>query len=98
VAHIILQHHERLDGSGYPEGLVGDAILPEARILAVADVVEAICALRPYRPAIGLEKALEEARKGRGILYDTRIVDACIKLFRDGRFSFKKETEAAIYQ
>jgi len=98
VAHIILQHHERLDGSGYPEGLVGDAILPEARILAVADVVEAICALRPYRPAIGLEKALEEVRKGRGILYDTRIVDACIKLFRDGRFSFKKETEAAIYQ
>jgi len=98
VAHIILQHHERLDGSGYPEGLVGDAILPEAQILAVADVVEAICALRPYRPAIGLEKALEEARKGRGILYDTRIVDACIKLFRDGRFSFKKETEAAIYQ
>jgi putative nucleotidyltransferase with HDIG domain len=98
VAHIILQHHERLDGSGYPEGLVGDAILPEARILAVADVVEAICALRPYRPALGLEKGLEEARKGRGICYDTRVVDACIKLFRDGRFSFKKETEAAIYQ
>ena len=98
VAHIILQHHERLDGSGYPEGLVGDAILPEARILAVADIVEAICSLRPYRPALGLEKGLEEARKGRGILYDTRVVDACIKLFRDGRFSFKKETEAAIYQ
>ena len=98
VAHIILQHHERLDGSGYPEGLVGDAILPEARILAVADVVEAICALRPYRPALGLEKGLEEARKGRGICYDTRVVDACIKLFRDGRFSFKKEPEAAVYQ
>lgn len=95
VAHIILQHHERLDGSGYPEGLVGDAILPEARILAVADIVEAICSLRPYRPALGLEKGLEEARKGRGILYDTRAVDACIKLFRDGRFSFKKEVEAA---
>lgn len=95
VAHIILQHHERMDGSGYPEGLVGDAILPEARILAVADIVEAICSLRPYRPALGLEKGLEEARKGRGILYDTRVVDACIKLFRDGRFSFKKETEAA---
>ena len=54
VAHIVLQHHERLDGSGYPEGLVGDAILPEARILAVADVVEAVCSLRPYRPALGL--------------------------------------------
>ena len=98
VAHIILQHHERLDGSGYPEGLVGDAILPEARILAVADVVEAICSLRPYRPALGLEKGLEEARKGRGILYDSRVVDACIKLFRDGRFSFKKEAETVVYQ
>jgi len=98
VAHIILQHHERLDGSGYPEGLVGDAILPEARILAVADVVEAICSLRPYRPALGLEKGLEEVRKGRGLCYDSRVVDTCIKLFRDGRFSFKKEAEAAIYQ
>jgi len=98
VAHIVLQHHERLDGSGYPEGLVGDAILPEARILAVADVVEAVCSLRPYRPALGIEKALEEIRKGRGIRYDTRVVDACIKLFREGRFSFRKETEAPIYQ
>jgi putative nucleotidyltransferase with HDIG domain len=95
VAHIILQHHERLDGSGYPEGLVGDAILQEARILAVADVVEAVCFLRPYRPALGIEKGLEEIRKGRGIRYDIRVVDACIKLFRDGRFSFRKETEAA---
>jgi len=98
VAHIILQHHERLDGSGYPEGLVGDAILPEARILAVADVVEAVCSLRPYRPALGIEKGLEEIRKGRGIRYDTRAVDACIKLFREGRFTFRKETEAPIYQ
>ena len=98
VAHIVLQHHERLDGSGYPEGLVGDAILPEARILAVADVVEAVCSLRPYRPALGIEKGLEEIRKGRGLRYDTRVVDACIKLFREGRFSFRKETEAPIYQ
>ncbi len=98
VAHIVLQHHERLDGSGYPEGLVGDAILPEARILAVADVVEAVCSLRPYRPALGIEKGLEEIRKGRGIRYDTRVVDACTKLFREGRFSFRKETEAPIYQ
>ena len=98
VAHIILQHHERLDGSGYPEGLVGDAILLEARILSVADVVEAVCSLRPYRPALGLEKGLEEIRKGRGIRYDTHVVDACLKLFRDGRFSFKKESEAPIYQ
>ncbi|HOW84708.1 MAG TPA: HD domain-containing protein [Candidatus Aminicenantes bacterium] len=98
VAHIILQHHERLDGSGYPEGLAGDAILPEARILAVADVVEAVCSLRPYRPALGLEKGLEEIRKGRGLRYDTRAVDACIRLFREGRFSFRKETEAPIWQ
>jgi putative nucleotidyltransferase with HDIG domain len=94
VAHIILQHHERLDGSGYPEGLVGDAILPEARILAVADVVEAVCSLRPYRPALGIEKGLEEIRKGRGLRFDTRVVDACIRLFRDGRFTFKKEPAA----
>ena len=95
VAHIVLQHHERQDGSGYPEGLAGDAILPEARILAVADVVEALCSHRPYRPAPGLEKGLEEIRKGRGIRYDMRVVDACLKIFREGRFSFKKETEAA---
>jgi len=98
VAHIILQHHERLDGSGYPEGLVGDAILMEARILAVADVVEAICSLRPYRPALGIEKALEEIRKGRGLRYDIRVVDACLKLFREGRFSFSKETGAPVFQ
>ena len=98
VAHIILQHHERLDGSGYPEGLVGDAILPEARILAVADVVEAVCSLRPYRPALGIEKALEEIRKGRGLRYDTRVVDTCVKLFREGRFSFHKDAEASVCQ
>lgn len=98
VAHIILQHHERLDGSGYPEGLAGDAILTEARVLAVADVVEAVCSLRPYRPALGIEKALEEIRKGRGFRYDTRVVDACTKLFREGRFSFRKETETPAFQ
>jgi len=98
VAHIILQHHERLDGSGYPEGLIGEAILQEARILAVADVVEAVTALRPYRPALGIEKGLEEIRKGRGIRYETRVVDACIKLFREGRFAFKPEAETPLYQ
>ncbi len=98
VAHIILQHHERLDGSGYPDGLVGDAILIEARVLAVADVVEAICSLRPYRPALGLEKGLEEIRKGRGIRYDARVVDACAKVFRESRFAFKKEPQNALYQ
>jgi putative nucleotidyltransferase with HDIG domain len=96
VAHIVLQHHERLDGSGYPEGLAGEAILPQARILAVADVVEAVCSLRPYRPALGLEKALEEVRKGRGFRYDHRVVDACLKLFREKRFSFKKDEGTAV--
>jgi putative nucleotidyltransferase with HDIG domain len=98
VAHIVLQHHERLDGSGYPEGLAGDAILPEARILGLADVVEALCSLRPYRPALGIEKALEEIRKGRGFRYDARAVDACLRLFRDKRFSFKMEAEAPACQ
>lgn len=98
VAHIILQHHERLDGSGYPDGLVGDAIMVEARVLAVADVVEALCSLRPYRPALGLEKGLDEVRKGRGIRYDARVVDACVKVFRDGRFAFRREQQTALYQ
>lgn len=94
VAHIVLQHHERLDGSGYPEGLSGDAILLEASILAVADVIEALSSHRPFRPALGLEKGMEEIRKGRGIRYEPRAVDACLKIFREGRFSFKRETEA----
>ena len=98
VAHIILQHHERMDGSGYPDGLVGDAIMVEARVLAVADVVEALCSLRPYRPALGLEKGLDEVRKGRGIRYDARVVDACVKVFRDGRFAFRREHQTALYQ
>ncbi|MCU0243979.1 MAG: HD domain-containing protein [Acidobacteria bacterium] len=98
VAHIILQHHERMDGSGYPDGLVGDAILVEARVLAVADVVEALCSLRPYRPALGLEKGLDEVRKGRGIRYDAKVVDACVKVFRDGRFAFRREHQTALYQ
>jgi putative nucleotidyltransferase with HDIG domain len=98
VAHIILQHHERMDGSGYPDGLLGDAILLEARILAVADVVEALSSHRPFRPALGIEKALEEIRRGRGIHYDMRVVDACIRLFKDHRYSFKQENTSAIFQ
>jgi putative nucleotidyltransferase with HDIG domain len=98
VAHIILQHHERMDGTGYPEGLLGDAILIEARILAVADVVEALSSHRPYRPAIGIEKALEEIRRGRGIRYDMRVADACMKLFKDRRYSFKNENAGVTLQ
>ena len=88
VAQIVLRHHERMDGSGYPGGLKGGDIIPEARIMAVADVVEAIASHRPYRPALGLEKALDEISKNRGILYDPQAVDACLALFQEKRFSF----------
>ena len=84
VATVVRQHHERLDGSGYPDGLTGEAILPEARILAVADVVEAIHSHRPYRPGLGIDAALEELRKQRGTLYDPQAVDACLRLADQG--------------
>lgn len=80
IAEMVRQHHERMDGSGYPRGLKGDEILLEARILAVADVVEAISSHRPYRPALGLEKAMEELKRGRSTLYDEQVVDACLEL------------------
>ena len=83
VADVVLQHHERMDGSGYPQGLKGDDILLEARILAVADVMEAIASHRPYRPALGIDLALEEISRNKGILYDADAVDACLKLFRE---------------
>ena len=83
VAEVVLQHHERMDGSGYPQGLKGDAILLDARILAVADVVEAMSSHRPYRPALGIEAALAEIERGRGTVYDPVVADACLKLFRE---------------
>jgi HD-GYP domain-containing protein (c-di-GMP phosphodiesterase class II) len=89
IADIIGQHHERLDGSGYPQGLKDGEILLEARILAVADVVEAMSSHRPYRAALGIEAALKEIERGRGSLYDPEVADACVRLFRDGRFAFK---------
>ena len=89
VAQIVLQHHERMDGSGYPAGLVGEEILLEARILAVADVVEAMASHRPYRPARGIDEALAEISQKRGALYDPEVVDACVTLFADKRFAFK---------
>ncbi len=82
IADVILQHHERFDGSGYPNGLKGDEMLPEARILAVADVVESMASHRPYRATLGLDSALEEIEKNRGVLYTPAVVDACIGLFR----------------
>jgi len=83
VAEIIYQHHERLDGSGYPRGLKGDEVLLEARIIALADVVEAMASHRPFRPAQGVDAALDEVDKNRGILYDPEVVDACVKLFKE---------------
>jgi len=87
VATMIRQHHERLDGSGYPDGLKGEAIIPEARIMAVADVVEAITSHRPDRPGDGLDVALREIRLHRGTLYDRNVVDACARLFEDKGFT-----------
>ncbi len=90
VAEIVLEHHERLDGCGYPRGLKGEAILLEAKILAVADVVEAMASHRPYRPALGIEVALETTSKEKGTLYDPAVVEACIRLFSEGRFAFER--------
>jgi len=83
VADVILQHHERMDGSGYPQGIKGDDLLLESRILAVADVVESMASHRPYRPALGIDAALEEITKNRGTLYDPRVVDICLQLFNE---------------
>lgn len=83
VADVALQHHERLDGSGYPNGLKANEIPLEARIMAVADVVEAMCSHRPYRPALGIDRALEEITSGSGRLYDPDAVKACVRLFRE---------------
>ncbi len=88
IAEFVLQHHERLDGSGYPNGLRGEDIHLEARILAVADVIEAMATHRPYRPAMSIETALGEITHYRGIRYDSRVVDACIKVFRTREFAF----------
>jgi putative nucleotidyltransferase with HDIG domain len=88
VAQIVLQHHERHDGSGYPQGLRGEDILLEARILAVADVVEAMSSHRPYHPALGLEAALHEVSQHQGVLYDQEVVGACVELIGEGAFSF----------
>ncbi len=90
VAQVALQHHERMDGSGYPEGLKGDAILLEARIMAVADVVESMSTHRPYRPGLGIDKALAEIERGRGTAYDADVADACLRLFREKRYEFAK--------
>lgn len=97
IAQIVYQHHERLDGSGYPRGLSGDDIILEARILAVADVVEAISSHRPYRPARGIDRALDEIQTNTGVLYDGVVVDTCLKLFKERRFKFEQR-EGQLYR
>lgn len=91
VANIVLQHHERMNGSGYPKGLSGKDILLEARILSVADVVEAMASYRPYREALGINKALEEISQNKGTLYDSGVVDVCLKLFKKKKFKLNKQ-------
>lgn len=89
IAEMIYQHHERIDGSGYPRELKGDETLLEARIISVADVVEAMTAHRPYRPALGIDKALAEIETNRGLLYDPSVADACLRLFREKGFAIE---------
>ncbi len=89
VAKIVLQHHERIDGSGYPFGLKGEGILLEAKILAVADVLEAMATHRPYRPALSVQESLNEIARNRGKLYDREVVDICLRLFKEKRFKFE---------
>jgi len=89
VAQIVLQHHERINGSGYPAGLTGEEILLEARILGVADVVEAMSSHRPYRSALGIDKALEEISRNKGILYDPDVVNACLELLTKNGFKLR---------
>ncbi len=88
IAEIVLQHHERLDGSGYPRGLKDGEILLEAQIMSVADVVEAMASHRPYRPALGIDAALEEIEKNKGVLYHPEVVEICVRLFREKGFKF----------
>jgi HD-GYP domain-containing protein (c-di-GMP phosphodiesterase class II) len=95
IADIVHQHHERMNGSGYPLGLKGEEIILEARIIAVADVVEAMLSARPHRPALGVDAAMKEIAMGKGTLYDADAVDACIRLFTVGKFEF--DPEAGVY-
>jgi HD-GYP domain-containing protein (c-di-GMP phosphodiesterase class II) len=90
LAEIVYRHHERMDGSGYPRNLKGDEILMEARIVAVADVVEGMASHRPYRPGLGIDAALEEIEEKRGISYDTAVADACLRLYREKGFRLKE--------
>jgi putative nucleotidyltransferase with HDIG domain len=91
IARIVLEHHERTNGSGYPNGMTGDHLLVESRILAVADVVNGITYPRPYRPALGIDAALYDIRGNRGILYDPEVVDVCLRLFRQKKYKMEED-------
>jgi response regulator RpfG family c-di-GMP phosphodiesterase len=97
LAEIVLQHHERMDGSGYPKGLAGEAIMMEARILSVSDVFETIGSHRPYRPSLGLKKAMGELTVNSGTLYDADVVAACQELVEGGHFHFKSTKGASVF-
>jgi putative nucleotidyltransferase with HDIG domain len=88
TTEIIIQHHERLDGSGYPFGLTNEDIILEAKILGVADIIEAMSSHRPYRPSLGIDHALEEIVQNKGKLYDPKVVDACVSVFNEKKFDF----------
>ncbi len=90
IARMVLEHHERMDGSGYPNGLVAEETLLESRILSVADVVEAIASHRPYRPSFGIDAALKEIENNKGTLYDPGVVDACLRIFRQNGYQLKQ--------
>jgi HD-GYP domain-containing protein (c-di-GMP phosphodiesterase class II) len=89
IAEIVYQHHERMNGSGYPRNIKDDEIMMEARVLAVADVLEAMASDRPYRASLGIKAALEEIEKNRGILYDETVADAGLRLFREKGYQLK---------
>ena len=91
VARMVLEHHERINGSGYPNGTTGDHLLVESRILAVADVVNGISYHRPYRPALGIDAALYDIRGNRGILYDPEVVDVCLRLFNEKKYEMEED-------
>ena len=91
VAMMVLEHHERINGSGYPNGMTGDHLLVESRILAVADVVDGISHHRPYRPALGINVALYDIKGNRGVLYDSEVVDVCLRLFNEKNYKIKED-------